>query len=474
MSDVTRTILVENEGQTFEISRYRLSRLDREGVGKTFDSSEKTEDGTFESRRVTIGSSPENDFVIDDPSVSRTHAEIVAEDGAFRLRDLDSKNGTWVEGMRVESIFIDEVTTIRFGLIDVSFTPTSDKVSVHISGNDRFGKLLGGSLIMREVFGILERVAPTEATVLIEGESGTGKELAAEAIHMNSPRKDGPFIVVDCSAISRDLIESELFGHVKGAFTGATSNRQGAFEAAAGGTLFLDELGELPLDLQPKLLRALEKRVIKPIGTNETIPTDVRIIAATNRRLYSEVKDGSFREDLYYRFNVIRVRIPPLRERPEDIPLLVSAFMTPAREMANRPSMEVSYSTMQKLKLQPWPGNVRELRNFVERAVLLTEGTLIESDFIDPPEALPHCGASDALSEAMNAAEHGISFKDAKERLLHAFEMEYWTTLLRRTNGNVSEVGRIADVHRKTVEYNLKKLDLSREDVLEEERSMRR
>ena len=212
----------------------------------------------------------------------------------------------------------------------------------------------------------------------------------AQAVHNHSKRKDGPFVVVDCSAIPRDLIESELFGHVKGAFTGATGNRKGAFESAEGGTLFLDELGELDLDLQPKLLRALEKQQVKPVGSNDTVQTDVRIVAATNRNLMQEVHEGNFREDLYYRFAVIKVDLPPLRERTDDIPLLVEHFLEEAHEMANRDEeIEVSYKTMEKLKRHRWPGNVRELKNFVERAVLLTQGDQIETKFLQAGEPTP-------------------------------------------------------------------------------------
>jgi DNA-binding NtrC family response regulator len=346
---------------------------------------------------------------------------------------------------------------------------TGESREVRFSGRERFGDLWGQSLGMREIFALLERVAPTDATVLIEGESGTGKELIAEAVHNNSPRKNGPFIVLDCSAIARDLIESELFGHMKGAFTGASGTRKGAFEAARGGTLFLDELGELATDLQPKLLRALEKREIKPVGSNDTIKTDVRIVAATNRNLQHEVREGHFREDLYYRFAVIKVHLPPLRDRSEDIPLLVEHFLEEAHRMAGRTEkIEISYKTMEKLQRHRWPGNVRELKNFVERAVLLTQGDQIETKFLttsDPIAATPSQSPAGASSMVELAIAEGLPFKDAKNRLVEEFELEYWTRLLERTDGNVSKAARHAGVHRKSVEYILKKLDLSRDDI---------
>jgi len=275
---------------------------------------------------------------------------------------------------------------------------------------------------------------------------------------------------VDCSAIARDLIESELFGHVKGAFTGATGNRKGAFEAARGGTLFLDELGELPIDLQPKLLRALENREIKPVGSNTSVKTDVRIVAATNRNLIHEVREGNFREDLYYRFAVIKVALPPLRDRQEDVSLLVENFLRQANQMTGRGDVDISYKTMEKLKRHSWPGNVRELKNFIERAVLLAQGDTIETKFLNTGElrrtekVAEETGAA-AAPMANQAIDEGLPFKEAKNRLIEEFEKAYWSTLLERTGGNVSKAARQAGVHRKSVEYILKKLDLTREDL---------
>jgi DNA-binding NtrC family response regulator len=460
MSDITRTVYLDDGDQKLELQRYTLTVGEGPNEGDTY---------AFEGRKVLLGSSPDNDVSLDDPSVSRFHAEIEVREGGYCLIDNNSKNGTYANGLRLGEVYLEDGTTFRLGKTDIRFSTTGEPVSVRISGKEKFGKLIGGSVAMREIFAMLERVAPTDATVLIEGESGTGKELIAEAIHEHSPRKDKPFIVVDCSAIARELIESELFGHVKGAFTGATGQRKGAFEAASGGTLFLDELGELPIDLQPKLLRALEKREVKPVGSNQTIKTDVRIVAATNRTLLQEVKEGNFREDLFYRFAVIKVQLPPLRERPDDIPLLVEAFLREARDMAGREDIEISYKTMEKLKRHRWPGNVRELKNFVERAVLLTQGDEIETRFLNASGFQPAEKKEDqgAAPMAKDAIESGLPFKDAKNRLIEAFEVEYWSTLLERTGGNVSEAARVAGVHRKSVEYILKKLDISREDVLD-------
>jgi DNA-binding NtrC family response regulator len=299
--------------------------------------------------------------------------------------------------------------------------------------------------------------------VLIEGKSGTGKELAAEAIHQYSKRSAGPFVVFDCSAVPRELIESELFGHVKGSFTGATNTRKGAFEQAHKGTLFLDELGELELDLQPKLLRVLEQQQIKPVGATTPIDIDVRIVAATNRNLIHEVREGNFREDLFYRFDVIKVRLPPLKSRVEDLPILIEHFLERISKQTGRSDLNISYSTMEKLKQHTWPGNVRELKNFVERAALLAEGDRLETRYLNyQPSEKVQQSESGTPGFAERAAAEEVPFKEAKNRLVEEFEMAYWGQLLERTDGNISKAARIAGVHRKSLEYILKKLDLSR------------
>ena len=460
MSQATRTVYLDDGEQKLELEKYRLTLLDGPDEERTVE---------CEGRKTTIGSSPDNDVVVDDPSVSRVHARLEVDENGYLLRDEDSKNGTYIDGYRLREVFLNDGAVFRVGKTQLRFDTTGEEVEVRFSGKEQFGDLLGKSLAMREIFALLERVSPTDATVLVEGESGTGKELIARALHDHHPeRKDGPFIVVDCSAIPPDLIESELFGHLEGAFTGATGKREGAFEAARGGTLFLDELGELSPDLQPKLLRALENEEIKPVGSNDTIETDVRIVAATNRNLQHEVEEGGFREDLYYRFAVVKFNMPPLRERPEDIPMLVQHFLAEANEMTGREDVEVSYKTMEKLKRHRWPGNVRELKNFVERAVLLTQGDQIETRFLDiddPTPSEPEVAKQSASSMADLAIRENLPFKDAKNRLIEEFERTYWRELLGRTDGNVSEAARIAGVHRKSVEYILKKHGISREDL---------
>lgn len=456
----TRTVFLDSGDERLELKKYRLDVIDgpNEGRSKTFD-----------KRRVTIGSSPDNHFVVDDPAVSRVHAVLEAEDEGYLLRDRESKNGTFVQGLRAHEVYIDDGTTIRVGKTTLRFSTTDEDVEVQLSGREQFGELIGRSRAMREVFSLLERVAPTDATVLVKGESGTGKELVARSLHDQHPeRRENSFNVFDCSAVAENLMESALFGHVEGAFTGATGEREGAFQAADGGTLFIDELGKLSPDLQPKLLRVLENQEVKPVGSNETTEVDVRVVAATNQNLQQKMEDGTFREDLYFRLAVVNIDLPPLRERPEDIPLLVEHFLEEANEKSPGDEIGVSYATMEKLKRQPWPGNVRELRNFVERAVLLAQGDSLETKFLDveaPVEPEPDAAEEGASSMAEMAIREGLPFKDAKNRLVEEFERTYWRTLLQKTEGNVSEAARRADVHRKSVEYILKKHGISREEI---------
>jgi len=287
---------------------------------------------------------------------------------------------------------------------------------------------------MRRLFAVAAQVAPTDVTVLLEGETGTGKDALCEAIHQASRRANAPLVVVDCGAIPPQLMESELFGHERGSFTGADRTRAGAFEEADGGTLFLDEIGELPLQLQPKLLRVLEAREVKRIGQVQGRKVDVRVIAATNRDLREEVNRGTFRQDLYYRLEVVRLRIPPLRERPEHVPALIEHFKRSVRPGAEMPAL--SEEIPQHFCNHPWPGNVRELRNAVERAVVLQE--------------LPAFPQSSEAAEApeSDAIDVAVPFKDAKNSLTERFERRYLTALLRSTGNNVSEAARRAGIDR--------------------------
>ncbi|MEK6608350.1 MAG: sigma 54-interacting transcriptional regulator, partial [Myxococcota bacterium] len=319
-----------------------------------------------EKARVSVGSEDGCDLRLTDPSVSRRQFELRVEPEGFVLRDLGSTNGTTVDGMRVVEAYLRKSARIAAGGTEIKFAPLGESVELALSPRESFGAALGRSVAMRHVFAILERVATMDATVLIEGETGTGKELAAEGVHAASKRASGPFVVVDCGAIPENLVESELFGHEKGAFTGASEARAGAFEEADGGTLFLDEVGELPLELQPKLLRALESHEVRRVGSQKARALDLRIVAATNRDLATEVRAGKFREDLYYRLAVVRVVMPPLRERRDDVRLLARELARRARPQVD-PASWLDEATLALLESHDWPGNVRELRNVVDR-----------------------------------------------------------------------------------------------------------
>ncbi|MBO4349662.1 MAG: sigma 54-interacting transcriptional regulator [Proteobacteria bacterium] len=449
MTDQTQTIL-GNIPVALQVKKYRLSSTDVKGE--------------YQKRLIFIGSHPDCDFCLQEPSISRHHAKIELDQTGYRLVDLGSKNGTFIGDIRVNDIYLTSPITFRCGGVEIKFELCSnDSIEVSISSQDHFGDLIGQSIAMREIFGLLEKVSPTPATVLVEGESGCGKELVAAAIRQHSERIDKPFVTFDCSAVSKDLIESELFGHVKGAFTGAVSDRKGAFLQANGGTLFLDEIGELSLDLQPKLLRALENHMVRPVGSEKTYPIDVRVIAATNRSLAREVENGNFREDLYYRLAVIKVDLPPLRKRTEDIPLLVEHFLEDASRKFKRPAPEISFSTMQKLRSYAWPGNVRELRNFIERACLLANDNRIETRFLNTKKGDLKSGSNANETDAyvQLVLQQQTPFKEAKQNIIEQFETQYWTKLLETTNGNVSKAARLSDMHRKSVEYIVRKLNLN-------------
>ena len=394
------------------------------------------------SSEFTIGAAEGNDLRLSDAAVSRHHCLLRATPLGILLRDLESKNGTYVGGCRVESAYPAHDAEIEVGASRLRLQVLPHTVSEPISDDEQFGPVLGSSVAMRRIFDVLSRVAASHATLLLEGETGTGKGLLAEVVHRASPRAAGPFVVVDCSAIPPTLIESELFGHTRGAFTGAHAARAGAFEVAAGGSVFLDEIGELPLEVQPKLLRALEERTVKRVGSTETLNLDIRIIAATNRDLRQEVNKGTFRSDLFYRLDVVRIRIPPLRERREDIPRLVAHFYEQFVKGSDRMPPAELVSTLSR---QEWPGNVRQLRSAIERAVLMEDldlwRTLCGFDVESAPEAAPPRDAESASAERS-------SFRDAKERAVARWEREYVTKLVASTQGNVSAAARLARMDR--------------------------
>ncbi len=317
--------------------------------------------------------------------------------------------------------------------------------------------MVGNSPVMRAVFKMVEAVAPTDTTVLIRGESGSGKELVARALHLRSPRKNKPFVAVNCSALSETLLDSELFGHVKGAFTGALAQKRGLFEAAHGGTLFLDEIGDVPLATQVRLLRALQEGEIKRVGANESIPVDVRVIAATHVNLEDARKQGRFRDDLYFRLSVIPLTLPSLRERPEDVPLLARHFLTRFSTRMGKKLSGFSPDALASLSRYSWPGNVRELENVVERAVVLSPGPVVEMENL-PAEIQSAKRPASVDVTFLRLTEMG--FAQAKALSVAAFERRYLSTLLERTGGNISQAALAAGMDRSNFKRLLREHEL--------------
>lgn len=458
----TKTHLQNPMWESISTSSFSLSTLG-EQTGET------EQKWVWKKRVLKVGSHPDNDWVIESTGMSRFHFTIEADEHGHRLIDLKSKNGVYLNGIRIKEAYLHDGVILQCGSTRLLYRLHQDEPIEHrLSAHDSFGLLRGTSKEMREVFALLERVAQTDMTVLIEGESGTGKELAARGIHQASLRgqNHSPFITFDCSSIPSHLVESALFGHRKGAFTGAIQDRKGAILSAEGGTLFLDEIGELPLELQPRLLRVLERQEIKPVGEDQYQKVNIRIIAATHQNLKQRVEQNLFRLDLYYRLAIVQISLPALRDHLEDLPHLVDIFI---QELSPHTSREVSYQTMLKLKNHPWPGNVRELKNVITRAVALSKPDLahLETRFLLPGNQLhedSHAQMDSALANEplLLDIQHleNLEFKDAKNRLIAQFEILYWTRLLKQTHFNVSAAARIAGIHRKSAEYLIKKLDL--------------
>ncbi len=393
---------------------------------------------------VTVGRDGSAHLSIADPEISSIHCELVATRQGVVLKDLGSTNGTFIENVGVRECVLASPCTIRVGSTLLRFTPAAPRVVEGASELRAFGPLLGGSPPMQRLYGVLERIAPTELSVLVTGETGTGKELVARAIHEKSRRKDGPFIVIDCGALPSSLAEATLFGHERGAFTGAIARAEGAFQAAHGGTVFLDELGELPEDIQPKLLRAIAERSVKPVGASQYVPVDVRVVAATRRDLRRAMNAARFREDLYFRIAQVRVELPPLRDRLEDLPELVAAAC--ARVDAAAPAAAVSAYIKRRFAAYDWPGNVRELLNIASVLAALGESA--------SEEVLPVEGGEVATDEPDGAER----FLEARRR----FEERYFRRLLDDTDGNISEIARRCGLARHQVRAHLKKLGIAR------------
>jgi len=399
---------------------------------------------------IRVGGRHGCDLVVEDSQVSGYHFQIELDEVGYLLRDLDSTNGTFVNGLRVREAYVEPGALIHIGKSQIQFEPLESSRSVELSERCEFGDMVGQSPAMRAVFARLERIAPTSSSVLVTGETGVGKELVAEAIHRASPRAGGPLVVIDCSAIPANLIASELFGHEKGAFTGATATYPGAFERATGGTVFLDELGELPVELQPALLGVLERRMVRRVGGKESIPVDIRVIAATNRDLVREINKGRFREDLYYRLAVMQVAVPPLRERREDIPLLVERILS---RLPGAEGVKLKQKTLDNLMRYDFPGNVRELRNLIERAVIMSDpaGETATLAGLAGSVASPGGLATAEGDELRMAVDVSRPFKAVKSAVVGALERAYFHKLLEQHGGNVSACARAAGLDRMTV-----------------------
>jgi transcriptional regulator with GAF, ATPase, and Fis domain len=482
MLDLKQTV-DQSSTQTVRYACYRLAVTQGVDVGQQLQRAGAT---------IRVGTAPGADLRLNDGTVSREHCEIELNESGFRVRDLRSKNGVRVAGMRVYDISSSDALELRLGDTTLSITPLSNSETRERASDNRFGDLLGESSKMRELFAMLRRVAPTDLSVLIAGETGTGKELVAHSIHRASARASGPFVVFDCSAVSPNLIESDLFGHERGAFTGATGARPGALAEANGGTLFLDELGELPLDLQQKLLRCLQSGEFKRVGATRFEKTDVRVIAATHRDLRSEIAAGRFREDLYYRLEGVAVQVPPLRERLSDLPQLVLHFLQLSDVKATLSALPPG--TLDMFRAHRWPGNVRELRNAVRRMHILpdlpftpelADGVQLQAAGSDASLAADNgaCACAHDLvhsdrhhatafqvearvlrllaawraSEAPQHRADWLTLEDARRELSDAFELDYLELLKRQSGAVKSRAANWAGVSRQAIQKLVRK-----------------
>ncbi len=436
-----RTLLVETT-TTLRVRRCRLAVTSGPSAGKEIVS---------EKERIRVGTHSTNDLALEDRTVSRHHCELSYTDKGYLLTDLDSTNGTLLDGKRIVRAYLQPGSTIKVGQSSLTFSPIDEEIVVEPDSDGVFCGMVGRSMEMRQIFGLIKKIAPMDVSVIIQGETGTGKEMAAKAIHECSARRKGPFEVLDCGAIPPDLVESELFGHEKGAFTGAISSRPGIFERAHGGTIFLDEIGELRVDLQPKLLRVLENRELRRVGGNDVIEVDVRVIAATHRDLMRQIEEEQFREDLYFRLSVINIQLPALRQRKADLPHLIKALLAEPEVVRKHGAKRLSSEAMALMSAYSWPGNVRELVNVLSHLLTFCDGELVEPNHL-PARLL----GKEKSGPPLPFNEH-LPFKAAKEALLDAFEREYIGSLLKRCQGNISQAARESGMHRKSIERLAKK-----------------
>lgn len=400
-------------------------------------------------QEITLGRSKLADVAIQDSTISEFHIEVAVAEGGIEVRDLDSYNGTFFEGARIVEAVLPTGSVVSIGESSVRVDVAADH-PVEAPVRDSFRGLLGRSVSMRNLYAALERVGPTDLSVLFEGPTGSGKELAARALHeCGDPSRS--FTILDCASVPSTLAESVLFGHVRGAFTGASETRMGVFEAGDGGTVFLDEVGELPLALQPKLLRVLEQRVVTRIGESKPRPISVRVVSATWRDLRRMVNQGQFRDDLYFRLAQMRVVVPSLAERPEDIELLAKEFL---RMLPRNVECARSFTreALDELRARPYPGNARELRNVVERAAVLCGGPVIR------PQDLAFDRLLDRGREGGFEQEgEPLDFKLSKRTAIDDFEKDFLIRLLSRTQGNIAQAAALAAIERHYLRQLLKK-----------------
>lgn len=429
-------------------------------VLRVCDGPQRGKELKVESRKIRGGRSRLNDLTVDDGSISGVHFELILGDEGVLLRDLGSTNGTWVGNVRIREVWIEPGTVFRAGRCGIELL-AAESIEVPISAGTRFDAMVGHSPVMRELFAMLERVAHTPMDVLIGGETGTGKELVARGIHARSQRSAGPFVVLDASALPRELAEAAILGHRKGAFTGAFEARAGCFEEADGGTVFIDEIGELPLDLQPKLLRVLERREVQRIGETKRRPIDVRVVAATHRDLPQMVARGEFREDLYFRLSDFTVELPPLRERGEDPGVLAKTFLANFDKKTGR-SHHLTNEALAYLNSHSWPGNVRELQKTIRRAAFLAEGSAIDRVDLEVGGRPGTTAGTDAEPASSNVLDEMLElpFKAAKTE----FERRYLSRLLDAVGNNLSEAARRLGYSRQGLRDRLKRLGIYRRD----------
>jgi DNA-binding NtrC family response regulator len=415
---------------------------------------------------IAVGTGENNDLILTDPTVSRYHADLIGHERGVLVVDQGSTNGSIVSGVRIERGVVPTKSTLKLGRTILK-VEDADPVTVEAFEGDELGPIVGRAPVMRRLMAQIERASRSEASVLLHGETGTGKEVVARAIHEASLRKNGPLETVDCGSLLPTLVASELFGHEKGAFTGADHQHIGAFERAAGGSVFLDEIGELPPNLQTALLGVIERRSFRRVGGTQSIAADVRVISATHRDLRREVNAGTFRQDLFYRLAVVTLSIPPLRERLEDIPLLVEHFL---RLLGHSEPIEslLPPGTLESLSQHRWPGNVRELRNVVEASLVMGEAPVLGLGAEAAGESPAR--APIALAAAPSAKESnldlssvlGLPYSEARDQVVDRFEAVYLVDLLRRHRGNVTVAAREAKMNRTYLTRVMKRRGLER------------